>query len=312
MAEGEALRLIDSEELESLLPMPAAIDALEAAFAARDLPETPPRAHLSVGGGDLLMMPSVGDSGAGVKLVTVNPSNPGRGLPLIHGVYALFAPETLELVGVIEGSALTGLRTAAVSGLATRYMAREDSSRLVLFGAGVQAHAHLEAMCAVRPIEEVWVVSRTRGPAESLAERARVAGLRAHAGEPDAVAEADIVCTCTSSPTPVFEGSRLSDGAHVNAVGAFTPETRELDDEVARRARFGVELRAAAMAEAGDILIPMNSGLIDDSSVVADLAEIVRGAPARRNAGDVTVFKSVGVAFEDLVLAGAAFDAVAS
>ena len=306
---GDAMRLIDSAELQSLLPMQVAIDALEAAFGAPELPETPSRSHLSVGGGDLLMMPAAGDYGAGVKLVTVNSSNPGRGLPLIHGAYALFAPETLELVGVIEGSGLTGLRTAAVSGLATRYMAREGASRLVLFGAGVQAHTHLDAMCAVRAVEEVWVVSRTRGRAEALAERARSAGLRSHVGEPDDVAAADVVCTCTSSPVPVFDGSQLPDGAHINAVGAFTPQTRELDDDVARRARFAVELRAAAMAEAGDILIPLQSGVIDSSSVVAELSEIVGGMPVRRTAGDVTVFKSVGVAFEDLVLGRAAFDA---
>ncbi len=220
------MRLIDSGELESLLPMPAAIDALETAFGAPELPEMPPRSHLSVAGGDLLMMPAAGDYGAGVKLVTVNSSNPGRGLPLIHGAYALFEPGTLELVGVIEGSGLTGLRTAAVSGLATRYMAREDASRLVLFGAGVQAHTHLDAMCAVRAVEEVSVVSRTRGRAEALAARARSAGLRTQVGEPDAVATADLVCTCTSSPDPVFDGSHLPDGAHVNAIGAFTPETR--------------------------------------------------------------------------------------
>lgn len=303
------MRLIDYGELGSLLPMPAAIDALEVAFGAPELPETPQRSHLSVDGGDMLMMPSAGAPGAGVKLVTVNPSNPGRDLPLIHGIYALFAPETLELVGVIEGSGLTGLRTAAVSGLATRYMARKDSSRLVLFGAGVQARTHLDAMCAVRPIEEVWVVSRTRSKAKALAERARAAGLRAEVGEPDAVDAADIVCTCTSSPGPVFDGTRLPDGAHINAVGAYTPKTRELDDDVARRARFAVELRAPAMAEAGDILIPLESGVIEGAAIVADLPEVVSGARVRRSAGDVTVFKSVGVAFEDLVLARAAFDA---
>lgn len=303
------MRVIDSAELDAVLPMTTAIDALEAAFAAPELPETPARTHLSVGDGDLLMMPSAGELGTGVKLVTVNSSNPSRGLPLIHGAYALFAPNTLELVGIIEGSSLTGLRTAAVSGLATRHMARRDSSRLVLFGAGVQSHTHLDAMCAVLPIEEVTVVSRTHGPAEALVERARSAKLQAEVGEPDAVAAADIVCTCTSSPDPVFDGSRLPDGTHVNAVGAFTPQTRELDDDVARRARFGVELRSAAMAEAGDILIPLEAGVIDTSSVVAELPEIVRGARVRQNHSDVTVFKSVGVALEDLVLARAAFDA---
>jgi ornithine cyclodeaminase len=287
--------------------MATAIDALEAAFRL-DLPQAPLRSRVEAGEGELLLMPAVGPQGAGVKLVTVQPGNPARGLSLVQGVYVLFAPGTLEPLATIDGAALTSLRTGAVSGLATRHLAREDARRLVIFGAGTQARIHLAAMIAVRPIEEVVVVSRTPAGAQALAERAAAAGLRASVGTPEAVAEADIVCTCTTSPTPVFEGARLAEGAHVNAVGAYTPRTREVDDETVRRAAIVVETREAALAEAGDLLIPIGAGVISEEDIVADLAQVVDGARVRTEATDITLFKSVGVAFEDLVVARAAVD----
>lgn len=288
--------------------MRAAVDALEEAFSADRLPEAPQRAHVAVQDADLLMMPAAGEQGAGVKIVTVNPANPARGLPLIHGMYVLFAPETLKTVGIIDGAAITGLRTAAVSGLATRWLARDDARRLVLYGAGTQARSHLEAMRAVRPIEEVRVVSRSAGPAEELADAVRSARLDAAVAGPHAVAGADIVCTCTTSSTPVFDGSMVRDGTHINAVGAYRPDARELDDHVMSRARIAVETRDAALSEAGDLIVPMRAGVIGRDDVVADLSEVVRGTPVRREPDDITVFKSVGVAFEDLVVARAAFD----
>lgn len=302
---------IDGDGLARILPVGAAVDALQTAFSAA-LPDAPPRTHVAAGPGDLLLMPAVGDPGAGVKLVTVNPENRPRGLPLVQGVYVLFDAATLEPVAVLDGAALTATRTAAVSGLATRHLARPDARALVLFGAGVQAGSHLEAMRAVRPIEEVVVVSRTRERAERLAERAADAGMRARTGIPEDVAEADIVCTCTTSPDPVLDGALLRPGTHVNAVGAYTPQTRELDEETVRRGRIVVETREAALAEAGDLLIPIAAGVLREEDVVADLSEVVRGTTVRRADPDVTVFKSVGVAFEDLAVARAAVDRMGS
>jgi ornithine cyclodeaminase/alanine dehydrogenase-like protein (mu-crystallin family) len=284
--------------------MAVAIDALEAAFTS-ERPETPLRSHVDVPGGTLLLMPAGGVEGAGIKLITVNDSNPDRGLPLLQGAYVLFAPDTLAPEAVIEGSALTGIRTAAVSGLATRHLARPGAARLVLFGAGIQAHAHLEAMVAVLPISTVTVVSRTIERAERLAERAGSMGLDARIGEPDAVADADIVCTCTTSPDPVFDGSLLAAGAHVNAVGSYQPHTRELDDAVMARAKIVVETKATALEEAGDVIIPIRAGLIAERDVT-ELGAAITGPPVRRSRDDVTVFKSVGVAFEDLAVARAA------
>jgi ornithine cyclodeaminase len=299
---------IDADRLRRLLPMQGAVDALEVAFGSGAVPAAPLRTHLDTGAGTLVSMPATGHQGTGVKLLTVTPGNPERGLPLIQGLYVLFSPQTQEPEAAIDGAALTALRTGAVSGLATRYLALEDASRLVIFGAGTQARAHLEAMLAVRPIGRVTFVSRTAARAEALAGSARGMGLAAEVGEREAVGAAHIVCTCTTSPTPVFDGSRLSEGVHVNAVGAYTPETRELDEDAIGRGRVVVETREVALAEAGDLLIPLGAGSIGPGHVVADLSEVVRGARVRRSREDVTVFKSVGVAFEDLVVARAAVD----
>lgn len=299
---------IGGRELERILPVSQAIDVLERAFGSTARPETPLRNHVEVPGGELLLMPASGEQGVGVKLVTVAPKNPGRGLPFLHSVYVLFSPESLEPRLTVDGSALTALRTSAVSAVATRHLARRESARLVIFGAGVQANAHLDAMVAVRPIERVRVVSRSHGSAERLAERARTLNLDAAVAGAEVVAEADVVCTCTTSPSPVFDGRLLSDGAHVNAVGAYRPDTRELDDETIGRAKIVVEAREAALAEAGDLLIPIDAGLIAASDISADLGEIVRGAMVRTSSDDVTVFKSVGVAFEDLAVAGAVLE----
>ena len=302
------LALIDAVGLQQALPMESAIDALEAAFRAPTQPTSPLRTFVEAGGADLLMMPAVGDPGIGIKLVTVNPSNPGRGLPLIHAVYVLFGPGSTEPRAVIDGAALTALRTAAVSGLATRHLANPEAERLVIFGAGVQGHGHLLAMRAVRPIWLVTVVSRTPRRAAELVDRARALDMEASVGGPEAVAKADLVCTCTTSAEPLFDGALLKPGAHVNAVGSYQLHTRELDDAAMSRARIVVETRDAALAEAGDLVIPMKAGVMGPSAIVADLAEVVRGAAVRTSPEDITIFKSVGVAFEDLVVAKAALD----
>jgi len=302
------LALIDAVGLQQALPVEAAIAALEAAFRASALPTSPLRTHVPAEGADLLMMPAMGDPGIGIKLVTVNPSNPGRGLPLIHAVYVLFGPGSTEPRAVIDGAALTALRTAAVSGLATRHLANPDAERLVIFGAGVQGHSHLLAMRAVRPIWLVTVVSRTPQRAGKLVDRARALDMEASVGSPEAVAKADLVCTCTTSPKPLFDGALLKPGTHINAVGSYQPHTRELDDATVARARIVVETREAALAEAGDLVIPMKAGVMGPSAIVADLAEVVRGAAVRTSPEDITIFKSVGVAFEDLVVAKAALD----
>jgi ornithine cyclodeaminase/alanine dehydrogenase-like protein (mu-crystallin family) len=302
------VKVLGPSELAQRLSIRGAIDALETAFSDPEPPETPQRTHVATASGTLLLMPAHGRAGTGVKIVTVAPENPTRGLPLIHGVYALFAPDTLEIEAVIDGAALTGLRTAAVTGLATRYLATAAASSLVIFGAGTQANSHLDAMVAVRPIESVTVVSRTREPAEALAARARRMGLDGRVGDPTAVSSADIVCTCTTSSDPLFDGKLLRPGTHINAVGAFEPHAHELDDAAVVGSRVAVEDRTAALEEAGDLIIPIEAGQIGEEHIVADLREVVAGAQVRRLEGDITLFKSVGLALEDLAVARAAID----
>jgi ornithine cyclodeaminase len=306
------MRVVDADELRAGLPMRTAIDALERAFAAEDPSGAAPlRTTTTTAAGSLLTMPAAGAAGVGVKLVTLSEANPARGLPFVQAVYVLFDAATQEPEAVIDGAALTALRTAAVSGLATRLLANPDAARLVLFGAGVQAASHVEAMRAVRPVDELVVVTRTRARGEELVARARTEGIAAELGSPDAVAEAELVCTCTTSTEPLFDGERLAAGAHVNAVGAYLPDTRELDTATVRRARVVVETRGVAAAEAGDLLIPIAEGSLDAGHILADLHEVAAGRPVRTGRDDVTAFVSVGMAFEDLVVARALMGALA-
>ena len=286
----------------------AAIDALESEFREGDPDATPMRSRVETTAGTLLLMPAAEDAGVGVKLVTLTDANPALGLPLIHAVYVLFDARTQAPVLLLDGGALTAVRTAAVSGLATRWLARPDAERLVIFGAGVQARAHLEAMATVRPISDLRVVTRTPERARALLDEAASRGITARLGDPAAVASADIVCTCTTATEPLFDGSSLRPGTHVNAVGAYRPDTRELDTETVRRARVVVETRSVAWEEAGDLVVALEEGAIDRDHVVADLQELVRGAGARLSPADVTLFESVGLAFEDLAVARALAD----
>jgi ornithine cyclodeaminase len=274
---------IEAQELTILLSMKDAIDALEDAFGSSEPRTDPLRQHVDVPGGELLLMPASAAAGTGVKLITVAPGNATRGLPLINGIYVLFSPETLAPVALFDGAGLTRLRTAAVSGVATRHLARPDACRLVVFGGGVQGHAHVEAMRAVRPIEGVTIVEQD--------------------GDPSVVANADIVCTCTTSSVPVFDGGLLSPGTHVNAIGAHQADARELDDRAISAGRLVVDTETATGA--GDLLGPLRDGVIAEGDI-EDLSDVVRGR-SRSSDDEITVFKSVGVAFEDLAVAVAAF-----
>jgi ornithine cyclodeaminase/alanine dehydrogenase-like protein (mu-crystallin family) len=290
------VRVLDAAALRAALPWPRAIAALKAAFRDEDPGATPPRSHLAVPGGELLLMPAHGAAGLGVKLVTLAPGNPAQGLPFIHGAYVLFSAGELVPEALLDGTELTAIRTAAVSALATETLARPDARALVVFGAGTQARAHVEAMRAVRPIDSVAIVGRDPARARALADE-----LGAEVAGPEAVAGADLVCTCTTSAEPLFDGAWLAPGTHVNAIGAYRPDLRELDEIAMRRATVVVETRAAALAEAGDVI---GAGLEPDRLI--ELGDVVRGAAGRPDRDAITVFKSVGLALEDLAVARAA------
>jgi ornithine cyclodeaminase/alanine dehydrogenase-like protein (mu-crystallin family) len=303
------LRVLDAEAVRDALPMSTAIDALEAAFRDLDPETTPQRNRLATDAGQLLLMPSWTAAAVGVKLVTLTPANEGTAHPVVNGVYVLFDGPTGEPAAVLDGAELTARRTAAVSALAARHLAPPDAHVLVMFGAGVQARSHLEALRAVRPVDRVIVVSRTVARADPLAAELRAEGLDARTGAEDDVAEADLVCTCTTSTTPVFDGALVRAGAHVTAVGAYTPAMRELDAALVARSRLVVETRGAALEEAGDLLMAIGDGAVGPNHIVADLKELVHGADVRKAPEDITLFKSVGSAFEDLVVAEAALGA---
>ncbi len=309
---GEAAppRYISSSELHSLLPGAAAVDALEAGFLSRadrsDAEE--PRAVLRHELGDFLSMPAVGSEGAGAKLVTVVPGNPERGLPLISGLYVLFSRDSLVPELLIDGPGLTRLRTAAVSALATRHLARPDAGHMYIFGAGAQAEAHARLIPEVLPIERVTIVgSSAQSPrAAALAERLSADVIAARVGERDRVGEADVVFTCTTSSSPVFDSTLLAPGAHVGAVGAYKPAMRELDFELLERALLVVETLAAAREEAGDVIQALAAGVLHEPAFAAELTALLRGEVERQTPDQVSVFKSVGLPSEDLIVARAA------
>lgn len=301
--------VVSGDELRALLSPRRVIEVLEAAFAhARDY-ASPARSAVQVRDGELLVMPAVAPDAFGVKLVTLPHADHDAGVPRVKGLYVLFRGSDLRPVATFDAAPLTLLRTAAVSAIAADRLARADARTLVLFGAGEQAREHLRFMCAVRPIAVLRVVSRSPARAEALVADARALGLDAAVAEPQAVAQADIVCTCTSSVTPLFEGDWLRAGTHVSAIGTYHPTARELDERTILRARVAVESREAAFAEAGELCIPLAAGLIEASHVRADLSELLAGAPVREGAEDVTVFKSVGLGLEDLAVAQAAYAA---
>ncbi len=309
-----ALRVISAEDIARSLPIAKAVEVLASTFT--DAISGPPsgRQHLPFADGELLVMsavhnPGVGPSYAGVKVVSVRNQNLEIGLPSVHATYVLFGGEALAPLALVDGAALTGFRTAAVSALATTILARPDAARLVLFGAGVQAASHLTAMAAIRPLRHVTIVNSNAQRASHLVELARALGLDACRGDATSIADADIICTCTTSATPVFDGNLLSAGTHINAIGSYHPDVRELDDTTAQRARWFVEERTRVFAESGDVLMPIASGAVGAQFVVDDLFGLCSGAAGRRSAEEITVFKSVGLGIEDLAIAEALFTA---
>ncbi|MBT2477248.1 ornithine cyclodeaminase family protein [Streptomyces sp. ISL-94] len=299
--------------MAELLTPAAAADALADALLAGLDPETcPQRTALAVpGGGELLLMPAASASYAGVKIAGVAPGNPARGLPRITGSYLLMDGPTLRPLALLDGATLTTLRTPAVSALAVRHLAPAGRPlRLVLFGSGPQAYGHLEAVLGVRELSEVAVVARQPIGARRLAEHAETLGVPARTGTAGDVAGADLVVCCTTARAPLFDGRLVRPGAVVVAVGSHEPEARETDTALIWRSAVYVESRAAALREAGDLLVPEAEGAIGPGHITGTLADLVTGRmPTGGPPGCPQVFKSVGMAWEDLAVAVALFEA---
>jgi ornithine cyclodeaminase/alanine dehydrogenase-like protein (mu-crystallin family) len=306
--------VLTQAEVEELLPMRECIDAMEDVLVALHRGELhqPLRMVVRPPGADELMvvMPTHrgGQNAAwGLKVVCISPGNPALGLDAHQGAVVLFDGETGEVRAMMNASAVTAIRTAAVSGVATRLLAHEDARELAVIGAGVQARSHLEAMAAARPFERARVYARSREHSEALASSAsRSLGLRVEAAPSaeGAVRGADVVVTATSSPDPVLDRGWLSEGAHVNAVGACLPTIRELDTATVAAARLVVDRRESALSEAGDVVIPIQEGAFGPEHIAAELGEIASGdVPGRTSRSELTVFESLGLAVEDLAAA---------
>jgi len=307
------LRVITTEEIKKALTMTEAIKAVREAFIqlSTGLAKVPARTAIEVPGSrtTALVMPAYlpGTKRIGVKLISLCENNPAKGLPLAQAVTVVMDAETGVPLAVLDAGHLTAVRTGAASGVATDLLARKDARVAAVFGAGVQGRTQLEAVAAVRPLRKAFVFDvDPRAAAAFAAEMGSRLGLDVEpAGSSRDLGQADIVCTATTSAVPVFSDADLKPGVHINAVGSYKPHVREVPAETVRRARVFVDDRRAALEEAGDLIIPLRQGLIEASHILAELGAVLAGLePGRVSNGDVTLFKSVGSAVQDLAVAG--------
>jgi ornithine cyclodeaminase len=309
------MKMIDAAAVDGALTFPGLVETLRETFRKGAI--QPVRHHHTVERPDgaastLLLMPAWTDLNAagtsegghiGVKIVTVSPDNNAIAKPAVMGLYLLLDGRTGEPQALIDGQRLTQWRTASASALAASYLAREDASKLLIVGAGALCPFLAKAHSAVRPIEEIRIWNRSPANAEKAADALRKDGLNATAvSDLDAaLGWADIVSSATISTEPLISGEKLRPGMHVDLVGGFTPTMREADDAAITRARVFVDTRAGATKEAGDIVQPLKSGVLKPEDIVADLHELARGEKqGRTSADEITLFKSVGAALEDL------------
>lgn len=305
--------IANQDDVTALMPMAECIGVMEEALkllAAGDA-LLPLRSMMVIPGAQNLLglMPSYlgGIGSLGVKVIAVFPGNQGTEYDSHQGVVLLFDSERGLLRAIVDGTAVTAIRTAAVSGAATKALARADASDLAIIGAGTQASTHLAAMLAVRPIRRVRVYSDSMaGTQQYVARESKRHGITVEpvASAESAVRGADIICTATTSDQPVVLGEWLSPGCHINAVGAYTPTTRELDTAAVVRSRMFVDRLEATLKEAGDFLIPRSEGAVNDDHIVGELGQVLLGdIGGRRSDDEITVFKSLGIAVEDLASA---------
>ena len=309
--------ILNAKDVERALPMQDAIDAMGEAFSSlsNGLAIVPPRCHMNIAAhaGICLVMPAfVGgpdeNQALAVKTVSLFDGNQRRGLARIQAAVTLFEADTGRPIALLDGGTLTAIRTAAAPGLATDLLARKDAHQLAVFGAGVQARQQMLAMCQIRPLEVVRLFAPTRDKADALLARMRrqipeicweIAG-----SSREAVEQADIICCASTSKQPVFSDEDVRPGTHINAIGSFQPEVAEVPVETVCRASIYVDSLEAAWEEAGDLIQPLRSGLIDREHLAGELGALVQGEIAGRQDNEqVTLFKSVGIAAQDAVAA---------
>lgn len=311
------LRVLSKQDVQQAVPMREAIEIVKGAFAQLSAGKAvvPLRTQLPVERheGVTLFMPAYlsESDDLGVKIVSVFPRNLEMGLPTIFALVVVVEAATGRPVAVMDGTYLTALRTGAASGAATDLLAREDARVVATFGAGVQGRTQLLAVCEVRDIERAWVYDVNPQAAEIYAQgmggKGRIpSDLRVASSPAEAAREADVLCIATTSKTPVFADADLKPGVHINAVGSFTPQMQEIPEQTIAMARLVVDSREACLAETGDLIIPIRKGLITEDHIYAELGEIAAGIkPGRASAEEVTLFKSVGNAVQDVSVARA-------
>jgi alanine dehydrogenase len=309
------LLALGGTDVRRLLPMDRCIDLMADILAslARGDALNPLRAGYRLPGGKGLIATMPGALGGGVaapfgaKLISVFPANREAGLESHQGLIVLFEGEHGAPKAIVDAAAVTEIRTAAVSGVATRTLARDDAHDLAILGSGTQAMSHLDAILAVRPVTRIRAWSPTRARLEAFAAAASdhaAVQVQAVASAREATDGADIVCTVTAATEPVLLGEWLTAGAHVNAVGSSVASARELDAEAVRLSRFFVDRRESALTESGDLLSAIRDGAVDDSHIAAELGEVLIGAAeGRRTRDEITVFESLGLAVEDIAAA---------
>jgi ornithine cyclodeaminase/alanine dehydrogenase-like protein (mu-crystallin family) len=309
--------LLNSQDVQRCLPMNQAIEVIKSAYAAfsSGQAEMPLRSRLSVGPHEAtcLFMPAYvqgpGGEALGVKIVSLFPKNPERGISFIQAAVLVLEPETGCPQALLEGSSLTAIRTGAASGAATDLLARHDSRIVAIFGAGAQGRTQLDAVCSVRDIHTAWIydpdtVKVQAFIAEVTGKVAIPYDIRLASSPEQAASQADVICTATTSLTPVFEDRWLKDGVHINGVGSYTPQMQEIPPDTVVRARVVVDSRAACLAEAGDVIKPIQAGLISHDHLQAEIGEIINHSrPGRESESQVTFFKSVGLAVQDVMAA---------
>lgn len=314
--------VLKGEDVRRALPMDQTIEGIKRAYAALSggRAELPQRLPLKVAPreGISFVMPAYvrdeTEEALAVKVVSVFPKNRELGVPILQAAVLVLDPQTARPVALLEGGTLTAIRTGGASGAATDLLARHDSRTLAIFGAGVQGRTQLEAVCTVRCIETVWIYDPDPKKAEDFMAEMRGKGpVPAHlvrARRPqEAVAHADIICAATTSHIPVFEDADLRPGVHINGVGSFTQAMREIPPETIKRSLLVVDSRPAALEEAGDLIQPIEEGLITAGHIHAELGEIILGRkPGRNSPTQITCFKSVGLAVQDAVAAQLALE----
>lgn len=303
------LTIINATQVKELLPMSACIQAMEEAMLMSSTGKTaiPPRSFHQVMGQNATygLMPGSSEklSVYGTKLISLHPDNPARGLPLIQGFVALFDTLTGTPVAILDGASMTAIRTAAVSGLASKYLARAAATTCGIMGTGVQAETHIEAICCVRPIEQIVIWGRNQDKAQALADTLQPTckATITVTEDPRKAANCEIICTVTAAHTPILPGNWVKAGTHINIVGAHTAQNREVDSALMQKAIVYTDSLDSLFREGGDVLIPLAEGSMEKSQIIGEIGQVIAGTiPARINGSQITVYKSHGMTAQDL------------